>query len=242
MIAAVAVVGRPERQKRHQRSGGGGVVRGLGPATPSMAPWPNSSGRLVMSLFGAIGQEAGNVRTACRHGADGKTDGGAAQPGFQDRRQSSRVMATEPLMAWTFSCIAAAWAATNSASPTANMATASVVTSIPSRSCGTPKDSRAWPVSPSIPTSRQRKTDEQRRQPLHRAFAKGGRHGDKGQTPSGQSTRAGRRTSASLTICGARNASASVASRPATNDPMAAVASAGPSTARRGPSCCPRAP
>ena len=63
--------------------------------------------------------------------------------GRQERDQSSRVMATEPLMAWTLSCSPAPWAATNSASPTANMATARVVTSMPSKSCGTPKESRA---------------------------------------------------------------------------------------------------
>jgi hypothetical protein len=40
----------------------------------------------------------------------------------------------------------------NSASPMAKIATASVVTSIPSRSCSTPKASRAWPVCPSMPT------------------------------------------------------------------------------------------
>ncbi len=33
------------------------------------------------ALFGAIGQKARDVRAARRHGADGKADGGAAQPG-----------------------------------------------------------------------------------------------------------------------------------------------------------------
>ena len=63
--------------------------------------------------------------------------------GFHDRAQSRAVIQTDPRTAMTSSSTASRRAATNSASPTANIATASVVTSIPSSSCGTPKDSRA---------------------------------------------------------------------------------------------------
>ena len=73
--------------------------------------------------------------------------------GLQDRDQSRAVIQTDPLTAITASSAPPRRPAMNSASPTANRATASVVTSTPSRSCGTPKDSRAWPVNWSIPTS-----------------------------------------------------------------------------------------
>ena len=66
---------------------------------------------------------------------------------FHDRAQSCAVIRTLPLMASTPVPVSGPCAATNNASPSANIATASVVTSIPSSNCGTPKESRVWPVN-----------------------------------------------------------------------------------------------
>ncbi|MNI27533.1 hypothetical protein D3C73_812710 [compost metagenome] len=66
---------------------------------------------------------------------------------FHERAQSDAVIHTEPLIASTLSGACAPWAAMNKVSPIANIATAMVVTSIPSSRSGTPKDKRFWPVS-----------------------------------------------------------------------------------------------
>ena len=47
MIAAVAVVGRPSVRSGTSGPAAGAVFAASGPATPSMAPWPNSSGCFV---------------------------------------------------------------------------------------------------------------------------------------------------------------------------------------------------
>jgi hypothetical protein len=71
---------------------------------------------------------------------------------FQDRRQSSFVIQSDPLIGMISSGFPLKREATNSASPTANRPTASVVTSTPSRSSGIPKVIRDCPVSLSMPT------------------------------------------------------------------------------------------
>ena len=73
--------------------------------------------------------------------------------GFHERAQSSRFIHTEPFTGSIRSSASLGEAAILSASPTAKSATASVVTSMPSRRSGMPKASRAWPVCRSMPTS-----------------------------------------------------------------------------------------
>lgn len=71
--------------------------------------------------------------------------------GFQDRFQSSRPIHGTPTGTtpadWRRRC-----AATQRASPTAKMPTATTTTSMPSASWGTPKVSRCCPETESIPT------------------------------------------------------------------------------------------
>ena len=52
MIAAVAVVGRPRVSSGTSVPAAEALLAASGPATPSMAPWPNSSGCLA-SAFSA---------------------------------------------------------------------------------------------------------------------------------------------------------------------------------------------
>ena len=190
-----------QRQQRHQRPRGRGVVGGLsGPATPSMAPWPNSSG--CWSSFGGMDRKVPISRPARRHGADGKADHGAAQPRLPRPRPVLALIQIEPLTAVTSSSTCTRWPAMNSASPTANMAATMVVTSIPSSSSGTPNDSRACPVNWSMPTQAAGQPQKQRGQPAQRReSAEGGRDGDKGQHHQPGISRAGQVISATLTMC-----------------------------------------
>jgi hypothetical protein len=48
MIAAVAVVGRPSVSSGTSVPAAEALLAASGPATPSMAPWPNSSGCLEL--------------------------------------------------------------------------------------------------------------------------------------------------------------------------------------------------
>ena len=146
---------------------------------------------------------------------------------FQDRAQSCTVILTRPLIARTPGPPSGPCAATNSASPSANIATASVVTSMPSRSCGTPKARRVCPVNWSMPTMASARPMNSDTSPRKALSPKAADTVTKASTISAKYSR-GPKTSASFTTCGARKASISVAISPATKDPMAAVASAGP--------------
>jgi hypothetical protein len=70
--------------------------------------------------------------------------------GFQDRRQSSRLIRALPT-GMTSIGRRRRWAAVHSASPTAKRPTATTTTSMPSASSGMPKVSRCWPDVASIP-------------------------------------------------------------------------------------------
>lgn len=72
--------------------------------------------------------------------------------GFHERFQSSRVIHSEPRTASMLSCTPLKRDAVCSVSPIAKRPTASVVMDTPSSSDGTPKASRDWPVSLSMPT------------------------------------------------------------------------------------------
>ena len=50
MIAAVAVVGRPRVSSGTSVPAAEALLAASGPATPSMAPWPNSSGCLAKAF------------------------------------------------------------------------------------------------------------------------------------------------------------------------------------------------
>ena len=107
------------------------------------------------------------------------------------------------------------------------MPTASVVTSTPSSRSGSPKDSRACPVSWSMPMQPSASPRNSEVSPRRVESPKADETVTKASTISAKYSR-GPKTSASRTMWGARKASSSVAIRPAMKEPMAAVASAGP--------------
>src|SRR5881628_27015 len=112
-------------------------------------------------------------------------------------------------------------------SPTANNPTATTTTSMPSSNSGMPKVNRACPVWLSIPIKPTNKPKNKLARPR------------KGDAPSTADTvvkantitakySAGPNCNATSTTSGATKVSAKVASVPATNEPIAEVASAGP--------------
>ena len=79
-IAAVAEVGRPSVSSGTSTPAADALFAASGPATPSIAPWPNSSGCLRQLLLDRVGQERRNLGAAGRQHAERKADRGAAQP------------------------------------------------------------------------------------------------------------------------------------------------------------------
>ena len=147
--------------------------------------------------------------------------------GFHDRAQSLALIHSEPRTGSTVSGARLPWAATNSVSPMANMATASVVTSTPSSRSGMPKLSRACPVCRSMPMIPSVRPMNSEVSPRRAESPNAAETVTKASTISAKYSR-GPKASANFTTQGARKASAMVAMSPATNEPMAAVASAGP--------------
>ena len=147
--------------------------------------------------------------------------------GTHDRFQSSRLIQTDPLTGSTFS--SAIWRAetTASVSPMAKSATASVVTEIPSKRLGVPMVSRAWPVSWSMPIRPSARPIASAVRPRSVESPKAAETVMKASSMSAKYS-AGPKDSANLTTVGAMKARPSVASSPATKEPIAAVASAGP--------------
>ena len=80
IIAAVAEVGRPSVSSGTSVPAAEALLAASGPATPSIAPWPNSSGCLVEPLLGRIGQEGRDLGAAGRQRADREAEQRAAQP------------------------------------------------------------------------------------------------------------------------------------------------------------------
>ena len=170
MIAAVAVVGRPSVSSGTSVPAADALLAASGPATPSIAPWPNSSGCLASCLLDRVGQEGADLGAARRHRADREADRRAAQPRLPRARP---VLAAHPDRALdrldpSHRRVRGARRRC-SVSPTAKSATASVVTSMPSSRSGMPKASRAWPVCRSMPIEPERQAEEQRGQPAQRA-------------------------------------------------------------------------
>ena len=109
----------------------------------------------------------------------------------------------------------------------AKSATATVVTSMPSRSAGMPSVSRACPLWRSMPTRPRVRPRKRLVTPFSIESPKAADTVVKASTISAKYS-AGPKERASFTTHGARRASAMVAMVPATKEPIAAVASAGP--------------
>ncbi len=145
--------------------------------------------------------------------------------GFHERRQSSRVSHSEPLIGSTW---ASSWRireATQSVSPTAKSPTATVTTSTPLSRCWLPKVNRGWPVRASIPISPRANPKKRLTRPRTRDDPSRAVMAVKASTIRATYS-AGPKLRATSAITGARKVNPNVAMVPATKEPMAAVARA----------------
>ena len=122
MIAAVALVGRPSGEHRHQGAGGGRVVGRLGAGDALDGALAELLRVLGQLLLGGVRQERRDLGAARGHAR--RRGSRAAVPrsqGFHERRQSSRPIHGRPT-GMTSPALRRRCAAIQSASPTAKIA------------------------------------------------------------------------------------------------------------------------
>src|ERR1700748_3534933 len=90
MTAAVALVGRPSASMGTNVPAAEALLAASGPATPSIAPLPNSSLCLDNRFSVMYDRNVGSSAPPAGSGPNGNPNGAPPSPGFQDRRQSSR--------------------------------------------------------------------------------------------------------------------------------------------------------
>ena len=151
MIAAVAVVGRPSVSSGTSVPVADALLAASGPATPSIAPLPNSSGCLVSLRSIAYDRNVGISAPPAGSVPNGKPSAVPRSHGFHERAQSRALIITDPENFSSRSATRFKYVATYSVSPTANSPTATTTTSMPSSSSGMPSVKRAWPVCVSMP-------------------------------------------------------------------------------------------
>ena len=166
MIAAVALVGRPSASSGTIVPAAEALLAASGPATPSMAPLPNSSGCLESLRSVRYDRKVGISAPPAGIAPNGKPSAVPRSQGFHDRPQSALDSHGRPT-GMTVAALRRRCAATHSASPTAKMPTAMTTTSMLSARNGLPKVSRCWPVTKSVPTSAERQADQQRGEAAH---------------------------------------------------------------------------
>src|SRR5690606_36402013 len=101
MIAAVAEVGMPSVSSGTRTPAAAALFAASGPATPSMAPLPNSSGLLDRRFSRLYDRNVGISAPPAGRPPSGKPRSAPLIHGRQERAHSSRFIQTEPLMAST---------------------------------------------------------------------------------------------------------------------------------------------
>ena len=98
ITAAVAVTGRPSASSGTNMPAAEALLAASGPATPSIAPWPNSSLALAGGdpLLGDVGQERRDLGAAGRQRAEREADAVPRSHGFHERFRSSRLIHGRP--------------------------------------------------------------------------------------------------------------------------------------------------
>ena len=96
MIAAVAVVGSPSVSSGTSVPVADALFAASGPATPSIAPLPNSSGCLESLRSIAYDRNVGISAPPAGSVPNGKPSAVPRSHGFHDRRQSCALIITEP--------------------------------------------------------------------------------------------------------------------------------------------------
>ena len=142
---------QPQREQRHQRPGGRGVVGGFGTGHAFDGAVPELLGMTRQALLDGIGEQRRQFRAAGRQGAQREADRRAAQPRLPRARPVVAVIQRVRSSGSTVAGPGGA-AASVSVSPTAKRPIATMVGSRPSSRYGTPKVRRASPLSRSMPT------------------------------------------------------------------------------------------
>src|SRR5262245_59186405 len=97
-IAAVAEVGRPRVRSGTNTPATAALLAASGPATPSIAPLPNSSGLFDRRFSRKYDRKVGISVPPAGKAPKGKPRAVPRSHGFQERRHSSAVMKIEPRM------------------------------------------------------------------------------------------------------------------------------------------------
>src|SRR5688572_4317760 len=102
-MAAVAVVGRPSASSGTSAPAAAALLAASGPATPSIAPWPNSLGSRASRRSTAYDRNVGISPPPAGSAPIGKPIAAPRSHGFHDRAQSARDIHTDPRVAATSS-------------------------------------------------------------------------------------------------------------------------------------------
>ena len=128
------------------------LLAASGPATPSMAPWPNSSPPCAGELaLGDIGQERRGLRAAGRDRAEREAERGAPQPGRPGAPPVVAPMNGRPT-GITSTGLRRRWAAVQAPRRWRRSRPRRPRCRCRPRARATPPVSRAWPVDRSSPT------------------------------------------------------------------------------------------
>src|SRR5688572_17500368 len=231
MIAAVAEVGRPSVSNGISAVVTDALFAASGPATPSIAPLPNSSGCLVSFFSVAYERNVGISAPPAGIAPNGTPNAVPRSHGITERLSSATVITSEPLIRSTVPTIEWWWLATYSVSPTANRPTATTTTSTPSNSSWMPMAKRICPDSASVPIMPMNNPTNSAAKP---------RSADEPSSAEivvnassiNANFSAGPNCNPHSATTGANSVTTIVAIVPATNEPSAAVASAAPARPR----------
>ena len=92
----MAVVGRPSASSGTSVPAAAALLAASGPATPSMAPWPNSLGSRASRRSTAYERNVGISAPPAGSAPSGKPIAAPRSHGFHDRAHSSRVIHSDP--------------------------------------------------------------------------------------------------------------------------------------------------
>ena len=227
MIAAVAVVGRPSASSGTSVPAAAALLAASGPATPSIAPRPNSSRSRARRFSSAYERNVGISAPPAGSVPSGNPIAAPRSHGFHERDHSSRVIHSEPRARTTESMALALRRGiehlADCEQPDGD--------DRPRRSrraiAEYPSVRRGTPVSGSIPITPSSRPNSRLAKPRSRDSPSTAETATNARTAS-EKYSAGPNRSATSMMTGANTVNAAVARVPATNDPIAAVASAAP--------------
>ena len=181
------------------------LLAASGPATPSMAPWPNSSGSRREPLLDRVRQQRRQLGAAGRAARRAGSRWPCRAATASTIAPSRRALIHSDALERQHSSSPVGAAASDSVSPTANRPIATMTGSIPSSRYGMPKVSRASPLRRSMPTSPSVDAEQQAQPAPRCAIARAASRWRRTPATISAKYSAGPNASASCTIVGARH-------------------------------------